>query len=499
MASANMATGDATSFMASMDFAHLSPFQKGFILSIRSLEEDVISSQMPGNEVKSSVAEMFPPGVLFNDDLMNLPLCHRKLRDWLDSNGANMVQHSSRRVLMTLATNLYDEAEDREAAEEIVKELIARMRSRRDGSSSQETPSLQTSSSATPSRELDSNTAHKVAMRFKEDKKKFSGAIGEYFNDFVSDYLQAARDYDLTPTQKLQYLHNVLTGDAKRFYYNRIEGYAAGFSQAVTMLQDEYNSAVRQDRCKNYLSSLRLAKFADEGLELSSALEKTYKVITKLSPQVPQSHRGEAHKVEFLRKAVVGYEWATEPLSRIATHKLTFQNLYSELESALHLAKEGQLARMGDRIGKSHPKNDDVAGVLYESQGRYLNKHAGLRTRNTPHWKRRGQTKPSSPLDLMGCFNCDDPNHTLNDCKRPVNAARAAQRRLEYYSKKQKKNASVQQVLYELCSQLDSADTLFGTFEELSDEHEEGKESIGEPMPTEENDEAIEEIFYPRD
>ena len=220
---ANMATSDATSFLASMNLAHLSSFQKGFILSIRSLEEDVISLRMPGNEVKSSVAEMFPPGVLFNDELMNLPLCHLKLRDWLDSNGANMAQHSSRRVLMTLATNLYGEAEDREAAEEIVKELICKMRSRRDESTSQEAPSsLQTSSPVTPSRELDSNTAHRVAMRFKEDRKKITGAIEEYFNDFVSDYLQAARDYDLKPTQKPQYLHNVLTGDAKRFYYNRI-------------------------------------------------------------------------------------------------------------------------------------------------------------------------------------------------------------------------------------------------------------------------------------
>lgn len=134
-------------------------------------------------------------------------------------------------------------------------------------------------------------------MRFKDDRKKFSGAIGEYFNDFVSDYLQAARDYDLTPSQKLHYLHNILTGDAKRFYHNRIEGYAAGFSQAVSMLEDEYYSAVRQDRCKNYLSSLRLARFVSEGHEVSTALEKTYKVITKLAPQVPQSHRGEAHKV----------------------------------------------------------------------------------------------------------------------------------------------------------------------------------------------------------
>ena len=90
---------------------------------------------------------------------------------------------------------------------------------------------------------------------------------------------------------------------------------------------------------------------------------------------------GKRIKSSFLRKTVIGYDWATEPLSRIATHKLTFQSLYSELESALHLAKEGQLALISDSITGKPVKNDDVAGVLYQSQGRYLNRHKGLRTR----------------------------------------------------------------------------------------------------------------------
>lgn len=155
------------------------------------------------------------------------------------------------------------------------------------------------------------------------------------------------------------------------------------------------------------------------------------------------------------------------------------------------------MARIGDRITKTETKNNEVAGVLYESQGRYLNKHVGLRTRTTPQWK--GQPKTSSPLELMGCFNFDDPNHTLNNCKKPINVALTAQKRLEYYSKKQKKTSSAQQVLYELCSQLDTADTLFGTLEEISGEHEEEEESLKDTMPTEESDEAIDEIFYPRD
>lgn len=135
-----MAAVGASSFMASMDLSHLSQIQKGFILSIRALDEDIVSLQMNGSDVKASVSKLFPPGVLFSDDLMNLPFCHRKLRDWLDSHGANMAQHSSRRVLMTLATNLYGEVEDRQAAEDIARALISRMRSKKDGSSSNVVP-----------------------------------------------------------------------------------------------------------------------------------------------------------------------------------------------------------------------------------------------------------------------------------------------------------------------------------------------------------------------
>ena len=68
------------------------------------------------------------------------------------------------------------------------------------------------------------------------------------------------------------------------------------------MIEAEYNSAVRQNRVKNHLNSLRLNQYVAEGVEASEALGKLYKVITKLSPQAPKSHRGDAHRVEFLRK-----------------------------------------------------------------------------------------------------------------------------------------------------------------------------------------------------
>lgn len=54
-------------------------------------------------------------------------------------------------------------------------------------------------------------------------------------------------------------------------------------------------------------------------------LDKVYKLILKLSRQVPNSHRGGEHRIEFLRHAVIGYEWSREPLSCVTTHGISFQ------------------------------------------------------------------------------------------------------------------------------------------------------------------------------
>lgn len=80
--------------------------------------------------IKQAVAEMFPPGVKFGSELMGLPVLHWKLRDWLDSKGSNIVQNISKKIIMTIAISLYDEAEDREVAENIVSNIINRQRMR---------------------------------------------------------------------------------------------------------------------------------------------------------------------------------------------------------------------------------------------------------------------------------------------------------------------------------------------------------------------------------
>lgn len=316
----------ASHFMAHADPALLSDEQMGFISSVRMLDAAVRESNLSGDQVKAAVAELLPPAVLFGRDVATLPYAHRELRKWLDGHGANLQQHSSHRVIMTLATSLYVDPEDRVAANQLATELVAAER-RAGGSAAASQPSPPARRGDAPSAASD-RTSHNIAMRFRDPTSKFSGSLGEAWMEYVVESQQVARDYDLSQEQRFQYMHNIMSGYAKRFFLDKVQSYATFFSQAVDMVSAENNSIVRQNRVKNYQVGYRMSTLLSDGVTEAAALEQTYKTITKLAPQVPRSHQGDAHKVEFLRNAVVGSPCDTEPLSRIATHGLTFQQLY---------------------------------------------------------------------------------------------------------------------------------------------------------------------------
>lgn len=182
----------------------------------------------------------------------------------------------------------------------------------------------------------------------------------------------------------------------------------------------------------------------------------------QLSRQVLLSHRGDAHRVGFLRRAVIGYSWSHEPLSRVATHGLTFQQLFGELESALQLDKEAQIAMLRDKASKSYRNvNDEVELVNYAGQGRYKFNQIGNSFKNA---------KEFDPLSVAGCLNCGNPAHVLKDCPKPLNVAQAAARRLEYFNKKKKSTNAVHFILANLCRQLE--DTHIKAEKEDSDDVE---------------------------
>lgn len=100
-----------------------------------------------------------------------------------------------------------------------------------------------------------------MAMRFKEVTKKFSGALGECWNEYIYEYNDACRDHNLTNDQKLRYLHHLLTGNAKRYFSREVKDVAKDYAQALKALDAEYNSISCQNRISAYRCSIHVSQY----------------------------------------------------------------------------------------------------------------------------------------------------------------------------------------------------------------------------------------------
>lgn len=173
----NTLVASETIFMKNLSnnmLATLSPTQTGFVISMRTVPTD-----LSGQSLLSNVAELFPPAHLFGKEIRDTPGIWVGLRNFLDSRGASPNQHSSRRVILTVAQGLYNEGEDREAAVELANLIIAnghRIQMDLENNSLQPVTMTDQTSSAPSTQESYTNelVAHNVAMRLKEAAQKFS-------------------------------------------------------------------------------------------------------------------------------------------------------------------------------------------------------------------------------------------------------------------------------------------------------------------------------------
>jgi len=129
----------------------------------------------------------------------------------------------------------------------------------------------------------------------------------------------------------------------------------------------------------------------------------------KLAPMVPRSHQGDAHRVDFLRHAVVGYTWANEPLRRVQTHNLPFQQLYGELEAALQLHGEAKQAIAKDNPTDGAQGPTETATVLYAAQGVYGRPKKGVGATSARGASAPGSARAASTADSDGVLQLRGP------------------------------------------------------------------------------------------
>lgn len=439
-------------FLAEANLEALSLVQRSFILTIRSFDA-IITATTTGEEVRAMVAEAFPPTSLFDADLAAFPPVYMRLRDWLNRRGAAIGTHPSRKIVNALANRLYDFEDDREEAKELARVLLQRRVALNSGAgsiasqgNSSDAPRSSGSGGGQSARHIQG-----ISGRYKEERAKYSGGVEQSLSEYLSDYEQICDDYGLDNDQRLQYLHYLFGGEAKRFYDQRIHRQVATFGEALARMGAQYDNETRQTAVRNELVGLSMEEMVGNGYTERQALEHVYQTISKLSPQMPPAYRDDTHKRDFLRSAAANMPWAIPPMSRISTNQLSFQQLYMELVSALQLKKEFDPSGAQDSAGSRGKQ------VLFEGQGMYGRPVKGIGA--TQSGKPKGVSdkgasprKRFNPLSVAGCFNCDEPSHTMRNCPLPIDAIKAAKRKVAYYDKKAGAGrASTALVLYQLC------------------------------------------------
>lgn len=142
-----------------------------------------------------------------------------------------------------------------------------------------------------------------------------------------------------------------------------------------------------------------------------------------------------------MTRAVSSKEWSHSALQRVASSGQNVQQLFGELESALQLSRES--SGTASKVARTERLTSD-ATIGLTGQDRF-------KRRQYRHPPARFNSR-KSPLDIAGCFNCDDKDHMARDCPKSLNLPRAAERKIEYLMKKSSPNA-IHQVHADICMQ----------------------------------------------
>lgn len=286
-----------------------------------------------------------------------------------------------------------------------------------------------------------------------------------------------ARDFSLTNEQKLMFMYDIFAGEAMRFFDSNVDGKVETISEAVLLMNKQYNSTTRQTAVQNRLTHLRHGKLVAKEMGNKEALEHIYETITKLSPQLPINYRDDSHKRDYLRVSVVGIPWARPPLGRLATVNMSFEQLYAELVCSLQLEEEFEEANDLNPSGASTSPvvQSSAKQTFFAGQGIYGRPNKGFGATRPGHGKGGGSSTKDgrgarfNPLSIAGCFNCDDPKHVLKNCPKPINTMKATERKVAYYDKKTKGGrTSVAAELYQLALQVNPSATV-GDAHDLED------------------------------
>ena len=217
----------------------------------------------------------------------------------------------------------------------------------------------------------DSRKATNVFQYFKDNK--FSGELSQSIEMTLRDYNVCTRQHRLSARQKADFFINVLSGPARTFFFNNARD-DMSFEEMAQMMVMEYNSDSRQLQVQGMLETLRLEKHMSEH-EVSSpseGLTQIIDLIERLTPQCQPQFRSDANKINYLRKAVMGFSWAMTPIGNIITAKYSFNGFVTALREHLQLENE---VKMTPVSSSTHYTDGGTYHQQYGRRPKFVQKH----------------------------------------------------------------------------------------------------------------------------
>lgn len=184
------------------DLSLKSPWAGGLIITIRSIEN------LTGPNLPAELHNVLTPNMVFHADIAPGPSIWSEMRKFRAQRQVSLTVHQRRLAIYTLANSILANENETRIDLEMAYNLLS-------GGHNRETPEQSdqqvhhSNENMTYGPYMKKKAAHMVALRLKDNVKKFRGDLGQFCQDSVDNYERVFEDYNLNEEQSLQYLHNL--------------------------------------------------------------------------------------------------------------------------------------------------------------------------------------------------------------------------------------------------------------------------------------------------
>ena len=245
--------------------------------------------------------------------------------------------------------------------------------------------------------------------------RKFTGDSLQSIQESIRDYNILSFQLGLSEEMKAKFFICIFEDAAKSHFISNVRE-EMSYAEIEKIMRAEFESDARRLEVHMTIRSLRIESAVSQNEDVtndSESLNWLVMRINRLTPQFPEGFRSEENKMQFLRDAVIGREWASQAISQITTSKYSFSGFVSALREVLQYSEE---LRRHKRVS-SPSFGKDFGPLLYQQYGQPPRSVSKFKPRLSQHNapRRMGILPRRNSLDRSGkrmrCHLCGSDSH----------------------------------------------------------------------------------------